>query len=82
MFFPGSVLGAGETATREYALYIGPKKLSLLQQLGNGMDAVRDFLARESGRIELRFRSQADAGQPFRAADFVIRLPASAAVAG
>ena len=45
-------------------------------------DAVRDFLARESGRIELRFRSQADAGQPFRAADFVIRLPASAAVAG
>jgi HPt (histidine-containing phosphotransfer) domain-containing protein/PAS domain-containing protein len=49
---------------------------------GVGMDAVRDFLARESGRIELRFRSQADAGQPFRAADFVIRLPASAAVAG
>jgi two-component system chemotaxis sensor kinase CheA len=49
---------------------------------GVGMDAVREFLARESGRIELRFRSQADAGQPFRAADFVIRLPASAAVAG
>ncbi|MDD2346752.1 MAG: membrane protein insertase YidC [Kiritimatiellae bacterium] len=43
VFFPGSVLGAGETATREYALYIGPKKLSLLQQLGNGMDAVMQF---------------------------------------
>lgn len=48
---------------------------------GVGMDAVRDFLARESGRIELRFRSSADAGQDFRAAEFVIRLPAAAAVA-
>jgi HPt (histidine-containing phosphotransfer) domain-containing protein len=48
---------------------------------GVGMDAVRDFLARESGRIELRFRSPDDAGQAFRAAEFVIRLPAAAAVA-
>ena len=49
---------------------------------GVGMDAVRDFLARESGRIELRFRSSADVGQPFRAAEFVIHLPGAAAVAG
>ena len=41
--FPGGVLGQGETLTREYALYIGPKKLSLLQRLGNGMDAVMQF---------------------------------------
>jgi two-component system chemotaxis sensor kinase CheA len=45
-----------------------------------GMDAVRDFLARESGRVELRFRSSADEGQDFRAAEFVIRLPSAAAV--
>jgi chemotaxis protein histidine kinase CheA len=49
---------------------------------GVGMDAVRDFLARESGRIELRFRSSADAGQAYRAAEFVIRLPGAAAVVG
>jgi HPt (histidine-containing phosphotransfer) domain-containing protein len=48
---------------------------------GVGMDAVRDFLARESGRIELRFRSKADEGQAFRAAEFVIHLPGAAAVA-
>ncbi len=47
---------------------------------GVGMDAVRDFLARESGRVELRFRSSADEGQDFRAAEFVIRLPSAAAV--
>lgn len=47
---------------------------------GVGMDAVRDFLAREGGRIELRFLSPADAGQPLRAAEFLIRLPAAAAV--
>ncbi len=43
VLFPGGVLGQGETLTREYALYIGPKKLSLLQRLGNGMDAVMQF---------------------------------------
>ena len=43
MLFPGCVLGQGETITRDYTLYIGPKKLSLLQTMGNGMDAVMEF---------------------------------------
>ncbi|MFO1249818.1 MAG: Hpt domain-containing protein [Inhella sp.] len=47
---------------------------------GVGMDAVREFLAREAGRIDLRFRATADAGQDFRAAEFVIELPAAVAV--
>ena len=41
--FSGGVLGQGETRTRDYTLFIGPKKLSLLQKLGNGMDAVMQF---------------------------------------
>lgn len=43
VFFDGRVLGQGEEMTRDYTLYIGPKKLSLLQALGNGMDAVMQF---------------------------------------
>jgi YidC/Oxa1 family membrane protein insertase len=43
VFFPGGVLGQGETLSRDYTLYIGPKRLALLQQLGNGMDAVMQF---------------------------------------
>jgi len=43
VFYPGQVLGQGETCSREYTLYIGPKKLSLLQAMGNGMDAVMQF---------------------------------------
>ena len=43
VLFPGRVLGQGETFTRDYTLYIGPKKLSLLQGLGNRMDAVMEF---------------------------------------
>lgn len=43
VFFPGRVLGQGEAFTRDYTLYVGPKKLSLLQTLGNGMDAVMQF---------------------------------------
>ena len=43
MLFPGRVLGQGETVTRDYRLFIGPKKLSLLQSLGNGMDKVMQF---------------------------------------
>ena len=41
--FAARVLRPGESATREYTLFIGPKKLSLLQGLGNGMDAVMQF---------------------------------------
>ena len=43
VLFPGRVLGQGETLTREYSLYIGPKKLSLLQAMGNRMDTVMEF---------------------------------------
>lgn len=43
ILFDGGVLGQGETITRGYTLYIGPKRLSLLQKLGNGMDAVMQF---------------------------------------
>ena len=43
VLFPSRVLGQGETYTRDYTLYIGPKKLSLLQGLGNGMDGVMQF---------------------------------------
>jgi YidC/Oxa1 family membrane protein insertase len=43
VLFPGGVLGQGETFSRDYTLYVGPKKLALLQKLGNGMDAVMQF---------------------------------------
>ncbi len=43
VLFPGRVLGQGETLARDYSLYIGPKKLSLLQAMGNRMDAVMEF---------------------------------------
>jgi YidC/Oxa1 family membrane protein insertase len=43
VLFPGRVLGQGETVTRDYTLFIGPKKLSLLQEMGNGMDSVMEF---------------------------------------
>ncbi len=43
VFYPGRVLGQGEAFSREYSLYVGPKKLSLLQAMGNGMDAVMQF---------------------------------------
>ena len=43
VLFPTRVLGQGESFTRDYTLYIGPKKLSLLQGLHNGMDAVMEF---------------------------------------
>jgi HPt (histidine-containing phosphotransfer) domain-containing protein/PAS domain-containing protein len=47
---------------------------------GVGMDAVRDFLSRESGDIQLRFSSVTDAGAQYRAVEFLIRLPAAAVV--
>ncbi len=43
MLFPGGVLGQGETVARDYTLYIGPKKLSLLRRMGDGMDEVMEF---------------------------------------
>lgn len=43
MLFPEQVLGQGETLTRDYLLYAGPKRLALLQKLGNGMDAIMQF---------------------------------------
>ena len=43
VIFPGRVLGQGETMTRDYTLFIGPKKLSLLQTMDNGLDAVMEF---------------------------------------
>jgi len=43
VFYPGRILGQGETCSREYTLYVGPKKLSLLQAMGNGMEAVMQF---------------------------------------
>ncbi|WDD92006.1 HAMP domain-containing protein [Burkholderia sp. FERM BP-3421] len=46
---------------------------------GVGMDAVRDFLAREHGRIELRFTDDR-AGAPFRRFQTIVHLPESWAV--
>jgi YidC/Oxa1 family membrane protein insertase len=43
VLFPGRVLGQGESLTRDYALYIGPKELSRLQALGDGKDSVMEF---------------------------------------
>ena len=43
VLFPNRVLGQGESFTRDYTLHIGPKKLSLLRELGNGMDEVMQF---------------------------------------
>ena len=43
VLFPGRVLGQGETLTRDYSLFIGPKKLSLLQEMNSGLDSVMEF---------------------------------------
>ena len=43
MVFPGCVLGQGEELTRDYTLFIGPKKLSLLKAMGNKMQTVMEF---------------------------------------
>jgi YidC/Oxa1 family membrane protein insertase len=43
MVFPGSVLGQGEELAREYTLFIGPKKLSLLRAAGNKISDVMEF---------------------------------------
>ena len=43
MVFPGRVLGQGEELTRDYTLFIGPKKLSLLKSMDNKMQTVMEF---------------------------------------
>ena len=43
MQFQGGMLAQGEELKREYTLYVGPKKLSLLKKMGNQMDAIMDF---------------------------------------
>jgi len=43
MVFPGCVLGQGEELTREYLLFVGPKRLSLLKSMGNKMQSVMEF---------------------------------------
>ena len=44
MVFPGFMLGQGEEITRDYTLFIGPKKLSLLKSMGNTMPDVKDVM--------------------------------------
>ena len=41
--FAGRELDKGETLTRNYTLFIGPKKLSLLRSMGNKMQEVMEF---------------------------------------
>lgn len=43
MVFAGSELDRGGALTRNYTLFIGPKKLSLLRNMGNKMEAVMEF---------------------------------------
>lgn len=43
MVFSGRELDKGETLTRHYSLFIGPKKLSLLRSMGNKMQDVMEF---------------------------------------
>jgi len=43
MIFPGCVLGQGEELARDYTLFIGPKKLSLLKSMGNNLKDVMEF---------------------------------------
>ncbi len=43
MVFAGRELDKGETLTRNYTLFVGPKKLSLLRNMGNKMESVMEF---------------------------------------
>jgi YidC/Oxa1 family membrane protein insertase len=43
VLFPATLLDADESLSREYTLYVGPKKLDLLRAMGNNMDAVMQF---------------------------------------
>ncbi|MFO7936351.1 MAG: YidC/Oxa1 family insertase periplasmic-domain containing protein [Kiritimatiellia bacterium] len=41
--FPGRLLDSGESFTRDYTLYVGPKKIDLLNEMGSNMDAIMQF---------------------------------------
>ncbi len=41
--YAGQVLAQGQVVTRNYTMYLGPKKLSLLRSMGNKMDDVMEF---------------------------------------
>jgi len=43
MLFPGQVLSPNSNITREYTMYVGPKKLDLLKKMGNEMDKIMQF---------------------------------------
>jgi len=43
LMFAGTPLAAGEGLERSYRLYIGPKKLSCLETMGNHMDEIMEF---------------------------------------
>lgn len=43
MRFPGQALAPGESFTRDYTMYVGPKKLALLKQMGSRMDMIMEF---------------------------------------
>ena len=43
MTFSGRSLGQGESLTRTYTLFVGPKKLSLLRSMGNQMESIMEF---------------------------------------
>lgn len=43
VFFPEQVIAQNESVTREYTLFVGPKKLEMLDQMGNGMDGIMQF---------------------------------------
>ncbi|MBP5321504.1 MAG: YidC/Oxa1 family insertase periplasmic-domain containing protein, partial [Kiritimatiellae bacterium] len=43
LYYSGGVIAQGETLTRDYTLFIGPKKLSLLSGMGNQLDEIMQF---------------------------------------
>ncbi|MBP5227614.1 MAG: YidC/Oxa1 family insertase periplasmic-domain containing protein [Kiritimatiellae bacterium] len=43
VYYTGGTLAQGETLTRDYTLFIGPKKLSLLSKMGNQLDEIMQF---------------------------------------
>jgi len=43
MCFPGQMLEQGASFSREYTMYVGPKKLDLLKKMGNSMDTIMEF---------------------------------------
>ncbi len=57
-------------------------KVTEVSGRGVGMDAVKGFVERESGSIELKFVTDSDAGEDFRHFVTLITLPAKFAVQG